>query len=26
LRVPDVPKNLANVPAITTGTQIGLTW
>ena len=26
LRVPDVPVNFANVPTITTGTQIGLTW
>ncbi len=26
LRVPDVPKGLANVPTITTGTQIGLLW
>lgn len=26
LRVPDSPINLANVPATTTGTQIGLTW
>ena len=26
LRVPDVPINFANVPTITTGTQIGLTW
>lgn len=26
LRVPDVPINFANVPTITTGTQIGLKW
>ena len=26
LRVPDVPINFANVPQITTATQIGLTW
>jgi len=26
LRIPDAPVSLANVPAQTTGTQIGLTW
>jgi len=26
LITPDSPRNLANVPAITTATQIGLTW
>ena len=26
LREPDAPVNLANDPAITTGSQIGLTW
>jgi hypothetical protein len=25
-RVPDAPINLANVPAVTTGSSIGLTW
>lgn len=26
MRIPDAPVSLANVPARTTGTQIGLTW
>ena len=26
MRIPDAPVSLANVPAQTTGTQIGLTW
>jgi hypothetical protein len=26
LRIPDAPQNLANVPSLTTGTTIGLTW
>ena len=26
LRVPDVPINFANVPTVTTGTKIGLSW
>lgn len=24
--VPDAPTNLANVPAVTSATQVGLTW
>jgi hypothetical protein len=26
IRVPDVPVNLANVPSITSGSTVGLTW
>jgi hypothetical protein len=26
LIVPDAPTNLANVPAVTSATQVGLTW
>jgi hypothetical protein len=26
IRIPDAPINLANIPSITTGSQIGLSW